>query len=249
MKTLLLLLLLFATAAHARTYSTNFASPPAPEDPISEGGMWMIPTSEWYAVRTTQGKAFGTEPGTQGNCTQGAGAACSDSTALLTGAWGPDQTVQGTIYVSGAVGTGCCQEVELRFRSNIDNVNHLITGYEWNCSVQPSNPYNGIARWNGQIGNWTPIGPSSNIGCANGDVIKLSMIGTQITVWKQTGGTGAFNQIMQFNDSSFTSGNPGIGFFNANNALAQDANYGWSSFSATDSAVPSPPAGLAALVK
>src|SRR5262252_1498365 len=114
MKTWVLLpyLMVFAiTSAHGASYTTNF---PLTENPISEGGHWIGGQSAggnlWGNVATTPGKAFGVSQPTQ----------YGDPTALLTGSWGPDQTAQGTVKISGSIPTsGCCREIELRLRQTI----------------------------------------------------------------------------------------------------------------------------------
>ncbi len=86
--------------------------------------------------------AFGTQPGNgSGN------AEYNDSTAVLAGTWGPNQTAQATIAVNNASGASWVfEEVELRLRTTISA--HPITGYEINCSVStnPNNFYLQIVR-------------------------------------------------------------------------------------------------------
>ena len=107
MKHLVVILLLSAVAV-AQTYTTNF---PLTENPISEGGKWInagVVGLDWNNVRTTPGFAFGTDPGT---------VTYADAWALLTGTWGPDQTVQATIKEQNP-NTSCHQETELVLRGN-----------------------------------------------------------------------------------------------------------------------------------
>src|SRR5664279_834065 len=78
-----------ASAAQARTYSTNL---PLAENPVSESGNWINGKAnglDWSDVKTAGGLAFGTESGSGGY---------DDSTAILTGTWGPDQTAQATVH-------------------------------------------------------------------------------------------------------------------------------------------------------
>ena len=78
-------------------YTTNFASPPAPENPISEGGNWINGGAtglEWGNVQTSAGLAFGT-------IVNGAPPS-NDSTAVLTGTWGPNQTAQATLSLNNS---------------------------------------------------------------------------------------------------------------------------------------------------
>ena len=70
--------------------------PPLTENPISEGGKWMNgkrDALDWSGVRTIPGFAFGTEIGGD----RPESGKYDDSTALLSGAWGPDQTAQATV--------------------------------------------------------------------------------------------------------------------------------------------------------
>jgi len=119
-------------------YTTNF---PLSENPISEGGKWINGRTnglDWADVSTTTGKAYGTESGSGGY---------DDSTAILTGNWGPDQTAQATVFASqGFVG-----EVELRLRSAITA--HRNTGYEINFS----SGYCQVVRWEGPLGSFTML--------------------------------------------------------------------------------------------
>jgi hypothetical protein len=143
MKSLFVILVLSVVAV-AQTYTTNF---PLTENPISEGGKWInagVVGLDWNNVRTTPGFAFGTDPGT---------VTYADSWALLTGTWGPDQTVQATINEQNP-NTSCHQETELVLRGNLSA--HSATGYEITLrATNDANSYLLIARWNGALGNFT----------------------------------------------------------------------------------------------
>jgi hypothetical protein len=213
------------------TYISNFA---LKENPISESGKWInggVTGLDWTDVRTTPGLAFGTQSGTAGGNAQYA-----DSTAVLAGSWGPDQTVQATIAVTNVSGSSSVfQEVELRLRTTI--LPHSITGYEVNCSVStnPNNYYLQIVRWNGPINNWTHIAGAALHG-VNGDVLNATIKGSTITAYLN--GTKA----VQVTDNTYTSGSPGLGFF-LQGASGLNANFGFSSFTASDGqTVQNPPA-------
>ena len=212
----------------ANTYTTAF---PLTENPISESGNWInggvTGGSNFHNVRTTARAAFGTQPGGQGNCSGVGQAACGDSTAVLTGSWGATQTVQAVVYVIGSPSD--YSEVELRLRTTITSGS--ITGYEFNCSVVPGDAYMQIVRWNGGLGNFTLIDARSQ-GCVNGDVLKATGNGSTLTIYKN--GSAVFSVI----DSTYTNGSPGIGMFATN--TSGNANYGFSSFIATDSAIIAP---------
>jgi hypothetical protein len=200
------------------TYSTNF---PLSEDPISEGGMWINGRTgglDWANVRTSRGFAFGTESGTVDY---------DDSTALLTGTWGPNQTVQATVRTSNQ-NDKIYEEVELRVRSALSA--HRATGYEilFRCS-KTAHAYTQIVRWNGPLGSFTILkdarGPQ--FGVATGDVVKATIVGNVITAYIN----GA--QVLQATDDTYTDGNPGMGFY-LQGATGMNGDYGFTGFTATD---------------
>jgi hypothetical protein len=172
--------------------------------------------------------ACGTQPGNQtGN------AEYSDSTAVLAGSWGPNQTAQGTVAINNASGnSGVAEEVELRLRTAITA--HSITGYEINASVStnPNNYYVQIIRWNGPLGSFTELN-GATVHVSNGDVFKASISGSTITAYLN----GV--QVLQAVDSTYTGGSPGVGFF-LSGATGLNANYGFSDFTATDGTPPNP---------
>ena len=207
------------------TYTTNF---PLAENPISEGGKWLNGQSDgldWTNVRTTPRFAFGTEVGGTRPELQ----RYDDSTALLTGTWGPNQTAQATVHRANKEQDGkIYQEVELRLRSALSP--HNATGYEimFSCS-KSAKAYCNIARWDGILGAWMLLKKTegSRYGVANGDVVKASIIGNVITVYIN----GV--QLVQTTDYLFTSGNPGMGFY-LEGATGVNGECGFSSFTATD---------------
>jgi hypothetical protein len=210
-------LLLWGAGAEAiaATYTTNF---PQTENPMSEGGHW-INGIDWEDVATTPGKAFGTQTVNSPNY--------SDSTALLTGSWGPTQTVQAVVFVS-TPNTTKFQEVELRLRSSLSA--HSCTGYEVLFSVNPSNPYCQIVRWNGPSGSFTLLDARVSPVVHNGDVVKATAVGSTITCYINN------TAILSVNDTAYPSGNPGMGFYLQyyNDPVAIASHYGFSSFTASD---------------
>ena len=75
-----------------------------------------------------------------------------DSTAVLAGAWSPDQVVQATVFAQNQpTDPSIYEEVELRLRTTIGP--HSITGYEINfsCSANPDNSYAEIVAWNAHL--------------------------------------------------------------------------------------------------
>ena len=205
-----------------RTYATTFQ---ATENPISESGAWINGATtglDWCNVQTSPGLVWGVGP-----CPTKYG----DPTAILTGAWGSNQSVQATAHVVSP-NAKYYQEIELHLRRAMSA--HRATGYEINFGV--SHAYLEIVRWNGALADFTYLGPSCNYpkvcGRVNGftirdgDVAKATIVGSTINVY--------VNNILiaSATDSTFTSGSPGIGFdYGCDSTYA---NHGWSSFSATD---------------
>jgi len=219
---------LLAAPAAAEThgpYTTTFSRA---ENPISEGGKWLNGQTDgldWTDVRTTPGFAFGTEIGGNRPDPQ----KYDDSTALLKGAWGPNQTVQATVQSVHPNQDGkVWEEVELRLRSSISP--HHCTGYEimFRCSKIPK-AYCNIARWEGSLGKFTMLKQTegSQYGVQDGDVVKASMIGKILSVYIN----GV--QIIQLSDDRFASGNPGVGYY-LEGATGVIGDFGFSSFMATD---------------
>ena len=206
-------------AAQNHYYTTTF---PATENPICQdagnGCTWINGGQtglDWGDVQTSANVVFGvSEPSQFG-----------DPSAALTGTWTADQTVQATVYVNSPP-TNCCHEVELRLRMAISP--HKATGYEVTCSVVPSSPYVQIVRWNGALGDFTYVNTTGNGYCAKGDVLKATISGSTITVFKN--GT----QILQGSDSTFTNGTPGMGFYD--NTDGSWSDFGFSNYTASDSA-------------
>jgi hypothetical protein len=199
-----------------RTYTTHF---PLAESPISENGNWIsggVLGVDWGDVLTTPGLAMGRDGPVD----------FSDPVALLTGAWGPDQTAEATVY-SVRPTTACNQEVELRLRSCLSA--HKCTGYEvlFRCMKTPG-AYMEVVRWNGRVADFTYLSRNKGpqYGVANGDVIKATIIGNVISVY--VNGT----LLATVEDNAFAAGSPGIGFnFGCGETYG---DFGLTSFMATD---------------
>ena len=219
------LLLSPAPAETHGPYSTSFSRA---ENPISEGGKWLNGQTDgldWTDVRTTPGFAFGTEIGGKRPAPQ----KYDDSTALLKGTWGSNQTVQATVRSVNPNQDGkVIEEVELRLRSSISP--HCCTGYEvmFRCSKIPE-AYCNVARWEGPLGKFTMLKETkgSHYGVRDGDVVKASMIGKILTVYIN----GV--QMVQLSDDRFGAGSPGIGYY-LEGATGVISDFGFSSFAATD---------------
>lgn len=201
-----------------RTYTTKFT---ATENPISEGGNWTngkLTGLDWSDVGTTPGFAYGDESGNSG---------FDDSTALVTGAWAANQMAQATVHTVNQ-SDSFFEEVELRLRSSL--AAHRATGYEINfrCS-KTGDAYTQIVRWNGPLGDFTYLNTAggAKFGVADGDVVKATMVGNVITVY--INGT----QVLQATDNTYTSGNPGMGFY-LQGTTGTNKDYGFTSFTASE---------------
>jgi hypothetical protein len=209
------------TPASAHNYTTTF---PLTENPISEGGRWINGGSvgrDWTDVSTTPGLAIGHQ----------VGASYTDATAILAGAWGPDQSVTARVFATKQ-NDDCFQEVELRLRSTIEPSRN--TGYEISFkSSQSSSAYLIIVRWNGALGNFTYLFNQlgSQFGLANGDIVGASIVGNVISAYKNG------NPMAQVADDAFVAGAPGMGFNLVNKVAGcpgTNGDYGFASYTATD---------------
>lgn len=200
------------------TYSTTFTGA---QDPLTENGNWInggVAGLQWHDCQSTPGFGFGTQPGT---------VKYDDSTCVLTGTWGSNQSAQVTVKV-GALAAQF-DEVEVRLNTTITA--NSITGYEINCSVVSGNPYVQIVRWNGGLGNFTQLSSSSSTGCTTGSVLKATNVNGVITAY--VGG----NPVTTATDTTYTGGSPGMGFYIETlngTATAANAGFGASAFSASD---------------
>lgn len=209
-----------------RAYTTNF---PFTENPISESGSWLNGAGDgldWGNIATKQGVAYGLQDGA---------AHFADGTAILKGSWRPDQTVEATVHIA-ETNVGDYPEVELRLRSSLSV--RECTGYEVLWGVAARNPYFAIVRWNGKLGDFTYLFDSDSAGYGSGgryairhgDVVRATVVGSMIKAYIN-GDLAA-----QVSDTTYTSGNPGMGFnyYCGGDCSGPHDGYGFTSFSATD---------------
>ena len=231
--TVLLLGLAFLTGLAAQsptTYATNF---PLTEDPIAEAGRWINGQQvgrDWKNVQTTPGLAFGVDA--SGNPTY------NDPTALLTGTWAPNQTVEARVHTVNQQSGNIVQEVAIRLRSTISA--HRNEGYQisFRCAHDGSQ-YVQIVRWNGPVGDFAPVQTAAGPGLFDGDIVKATIVGNVITAYING------LQVVQGTDSTFANGNPGMGFY-VHGISGANADFGFTTFSASDGAgsLPSAPMNL-----
>ena len=237
MKRLLISLLLAlafcrGTEAQGRIYTTNFA---LNENPISEGGNWINGQAagiDWKDMRVFGGLVFGTQSGL-------GGPPYDDSTAVLAGPWGPDQTVQATVHTVNQQTNPIFEEVEIRLRTTITP--HDSRGYEimWRVNHDGSQ-YHQIGGGLGPINQNIPAivdlrSQDGYRGIYDGDVVKATIIGNVIRSYINN------VQIAQVTDNTFTSGSPGVGHW-LRGPAGMIGDYGFTSFTASDGQLPQPPA-------
>ena len=204
----------------ARSYSIQFLTT---ERPVSDGGNWLNGKTDgldWADVAVTNSRAIGLQSGINPNY--------DDSTAVVKGDWGPNQTASATVRITtNRPPDGNFPELEIRLLTSISA--HQLSGYEIIFSVNGG--YTQLVRWNGPLNNFTYIVSTNGVFLRDGDVIKGTVTNNVFT--------GYVNnvQVIQGTDSTFTSGNPGIGMF-IQGATGLNNRFGFSSFSATDGETP-----------
>ncbi|PWB61685.1 MAG: hypothetical protein C3F14_11420 [Deltaproteobacteria bacterium] len=201
-------------------YATDFS---LTENPISEGGNWINGGDaglDWHNVQTSGGIAFG----------NAAPVKYSDPTAILAGAWGADQFIEGVAFSAGP-NPSQFEEAELRLRTTISA--HSITGYEINnrCLRGHAESYLQIAKWSGPLAtvieDFTMLFAQTGAewGVQDGDVVRAEIIGDTIRVW-----VNGVLKATVVDPSPFPSGSPGIGMnYGAGQTLS---NFGWKSIKA-----------------
>lgn len=212
-----------------RTYSTSFQ---ADESAISEAGLWINGRAvgiDWKDVSTRSGLAFGNDSSGHPHY--------DDPTAIVSGIWGPDQIVQAKVRTVNQNSNHVYEEVEIRLRTTISS--HLNAGYEINFRcTHDGTQYVEIVRWNGRLGDFTYLRQvNGGPGLYDGDVVRASMIGDVITAFINE------VQVARASDTTFTQGNPGMGFY-LDGKAGLNADYGFTFFSASDGALPWSPSNL-----
>jgi hypothetical protein len=206
--------------AQCQIYTTSFD---IDENPITEGGKWIHEGLDWAMIMTKNGKAFGTQSGTNTGITK-----YNDSYAHLSG-FPPDQEASGIVYISKP-DPACYQEVEILLRWTSSA--HSTTGYEcFARCIRDSSSYVQIVRWEGPLGKFTYLADKSGAkyGLMNGDTLKASIVGNLITIY--------INGVekAQVLDNTHKTGNPGIGIFlecKNGRGIGSNMDYGFTSFTA-----------------
>lgn len=184
------------------SYFTNF---PLTENPINQGGMFRVGdfTGFYKNPRSTPGKCFAADF---------VGAGFDDCIAhLINHAVPVNHRVTATIFRSVGYNPSDSHEVGLylRMQIGVGAGSVYVRGYEFLFAAGGSFQ---IFRWEGtthESENFTELtvtgaGPGT---LANGDVISVQAIGSAFQVFKN----GV--QVATATDSTWTDGNPGMGFF------------------------------------
>lgn len=214
------------TTTTGHSYTTAF---PLTENPMSECNSWInggVTGLDWNNFQTTPAFAKGIEASTHPGF--------DDPTAIVQGAWGNDQEVWGTIVAPTGGTSNTDKEIELRLRTNISA--HSITGYEMQLTpfqTTTSGCGTTLIRWNGILGDFTPVAGGSLFGGAaaqclvTGDKIRATITGTTIEYF--------INGILRYTntDATYASGSPGIGAF-IQSGVGLTIDYGYSAFGASD---------------
>lgn len=171
------------------------------EDPLSEGGVWSNNGLDWSRVVKTDGMAAGTQGGNNGY---------DDSYARLSG-FPPNHSARAVVQLKDGIDQSCTHEVELHLRWS--DAPHIARGYEVLLGL---GSYLGIVRWNGPIGDFTELAFAWVPPAKDGDVLRATVRGNVITAYIN----GV--PLLQATDSTYSDGNPGMGFFTRNCETNQD---------------------------
>jgi len=207
------------TGSVGASYSTSFDGT---ESPISEGGHWTHQASPWAIVATGAGVAYGTQPGD---------GAYTDSYAIVSGAFGPNQSVSVVIHRDASLAPGGTREVEILLRAS-DGPTSIRT-YE--CNLAWDGGYAEIVRWNGALGDYTYVAPQGSGGPGavhDGDVFRAEIVGSVIRTWLNDRMLQQVD-VTSIGGTVLGDGNPGIAFWRGSGASASPGDYGFTSFSAT----------------
>ncbi len=197
-------------------YGTGF---PLAENPISEGGNWINGKTvglDWNNVQTIPGRAYGAVIVSSYN----------DDIAVLNTTFAADQYAQGTVYRAAGYAPSGSHEIELLLRFKITA--HNARGYEvlWGGGGQ-TNGEIAIIRWNGPLGDYTSLASTTIAPAVDGDVLRVEIIGSVIKVYRNGSLvlTGPSN-------STWTDGQPGVGFWPTDRGGVTSSSYGWKTFEA-----------------
>ncbi len=208
--------------------TTIFPSPSS--NPIPSP--WVNNGTLWTKCQSVAGKCYGTQDGS---------GAFDDSFDLLVG-FPADQSGEAIIFDD--IGTASdpvdFHEIEIWLRGTTASTS--ATGYE--CTIgrraDTHATYSGVTRWNGPFGDFTPFTDFGAVpgGFANGDTLRATIVGNTITMLIKHVGETTFTTIGTVDITSiggtvYSTGNPGIGFFQQGGAAGINT-LGFSRFTANN---------------
>lgn len=206
-----------------RSFSTSFAGTQNPLD-LSRWIHGGLEGRNWQNMRCTPGLCFGAGPS--------ASPPYDDPTAILNGIWGNVQTVEGTIQIGTLPGVNA--EVELRARTRI--LPGIILGYEFLFSIT-GNSYVEIRRWDGgfsSLADFPLVASGSGPQLATGYRVKGTVSAAGLFKAYVDSGSG-YVEICSGTDTTYPTGNPGLGAFQHGGAAGALAWGGFTYFSAQSS--------------
>lgn len=210
------------------TFSTSFPAPA--ENPISQSGAWQNASimsagaGTKKDVQTAAGEAYGTMVNFDGTN-------FTDAAAHITQAFHADQEVTCTL-LNNAAPNGL--ETEILLRADFTSA-HVFT-YEIDCVL--SGPLLNLVRWDMTVANPNTFvelrtGVSGEVAMADGDQVYASIVGTVITCKYKPSG-GSFSTLFTYDTSGdatkYSSGKPGVGFWNETGVAANQVKLGWKDF-------------------
>lgn len=204
----------------AGTYSTTFATN---QNPLSEGGVWATTTCQSKTpVQVVGGKAYGTMF-TFDNTNY------NDSCACINSWTANDQRVTATLSNTGIVAG---LEAELLLRCTFDSSHALC--YELDIVYATGIVY--LVRWNfvtgGPPDDYTHITDSTagnpNVSFADGAVYVFQIVGTVITA--KCNGATIISYDTAGDSVKYSTGKPGIGFWNETGSSANTPKLAWADF-------------------
>lgn len=212
-------------------FSTTF---PATENPISQGSIWTNGNAvgvNWQNCQTTPGEAFAT--GFAGSV--GQGTEFDDDIAHLKTSFrtfANNQFAQGTVFRAGGYTPNTSHEIELLLHFDITANN--ARGYEILWAIDG---ICAVVRWNGPLADstnsnagFTVLSDNNAIGApVDSDILRVEIIAGVIKVYKNSSLV-----VTAPSDTTWASGQPGIGFWPRSGGTVVLANYGWRAFSAGD---------------
>jgi len=203
---------------------------PSTANPI--GSPWVNNGTLWTKCQSVANKVYGTQDGS---------GAFDDSFNLLVG-FPANQSGEANIF--DTVGTAsdpvAFHEIEIWLRGATASTS--ATGYECTIGRRADNhtTYSGVTRWNGPFGDFTPFPDFGAVpgGFGNGDILRANIVGNTITMTIQHVGdtsptTIGTVDITSLGGTVYSTGNPGIGFFQQGGAAGINT-LGFSRFTATD---------------